>query len=265
MSLDRILIAAVCGAAALLTLLLYIFSTESDRIAAAAIARHGLEIEQGATLYSTHCRGCHGIRGEGVGQLGPALADEHFFTARLAEVGWQSTLHDYVVSTTAHGRMIGTRPVYAGNGASAVMPPWDQRYGGPLRQDEIDALAAFILNWQPTAMGRVQLSVLELPEESPNDPKLISSGEQIFQQDCARCHIYKSIAQATLPGPDLTDIAVQAGSRREELTGPDYIRESLLIPEAHVVSDYTEAARINGCGAILSLTELNAVTAFLLQ
>lgn len=265
MSLDRILITTVCSAAALLTLLLYILGTESNRMAAAAMARHGLEIEQGAALYSTHCRGCHGIRGEGGGQLGPALADKHFFTARLAEVGRQSTLRDYVVATTAHGRMIATRPFYAGNGSTAVMPPWDQRYGGPLRQDEIEDLAAYIMNWEPTAMGKVQLTVLELPEENPNDPRLISRGEHIFRQACAQCHNYKSIDQVTLPGRDLTDIAVHAGSRREKLTGPDYIRESLLIPEAHVVSGYAEAARTNGCGTILSLTELKAVTAFLLQ
>lgn len=265
MNPDRILITSVCSAVSLLILLLSILYTETSRMATAAAARHGIEIEQGAVLYEVHCRSCHGTRGEGVGQLGPALADEHFFTNRLAEVGRQSTLQEYIVATTAHGRMIGTRPIYAGNGSTAVMPPWDQRYGGPLRRDEIDSLAAFITNWEATAMGRVQLIPLELPAESPDDPRLIADGERVFKESCARCHIYKTITEATASGPDLSSIAVHAASRQAGLTGPEYIRDSILIPDAHSVGEYAKEAETSGCGATLSITELQTVTAFLLQ
>ena len=152
------------GAVVLAAFLFYLLATERSRLSRATAAWEAQKIERGAALYSLHCRLCHGNRGEGVGQLGPPLSNEHFFKKRQTEVGWHSTLETYIVATTAHGRMMGTRPIYAGNGSTAVMSPWAQLYGGPLRADEINLLTAFILNWKSTATGKVQLNELQLPK-----------------------------------------------------------------------------------------------------
>lgn len=265
MNIDKVLLATICNIVILLAVLLYLSFTETAQLAAASKAQSGIRIEQGAALYGAHCRSCHGVRGEGIGQLGPALADKHFFAKRLEEVGRQTTLKDYILATIVHGRMIGTRPIYAGNGSTAVMPPWDLQYGGPLRTDEIQSIALFILNWEATAMGRKHLFILELPAENPNDPKLVARGEHIFRQSCAACHDYKNRAQTTVQGPDLSEISVFAATRKSGLDAPEYIRESILIPAAFIAGGYDKIDEGKACGAVLSITELTAVTAFLLQ
>lgn len=265
MSINKLLLAAIGGIITLTVLLLYLSSAEPTHMETASAVRQGMYVEQGAALYGAHCRSCHGSRGEGVGQLGPALADDHFFSNRLSEVGWQSTLEEYIIATTSHGRLIGTRPIYAGNGSTAVMPPWSQHNGGPLREDEIHSLTTFIKNWEATAMGRLELSPLELPADNPNDPEILAKGESVFQQSCARCHAYRQTVPTTIAGPDLSDIATLANTRGDSRDGIEYIRESILIPDAYIVSDYKIVAKDNTCGAVISLTELTAVTAFLLQ
>lgn len=63
--------------------------------------------------------------------------------ARLAQVGWAGDLHGYIVTTLIHGRP-GSGNVWENSDGMAA---WSQRAGGPLRDDEIEDLAAYILNW----------------------------------------------------------------------------------------------------------------------
>ncbi len=262
--IQRLMIAAVCSASLLAGSLVAIVSGEHDRMRQDAANRYGKTIEHGAVLYGLHCRTCHGSRGEGVGQLGPALAESHFFTKRMQEVGWQSTLKEYVVSTTTHGRMMGTRPIYAGNGVNAVMPPWHNDYGGTLRTDEIADLSDFVLNWEATATGKMKLAALSLPEQNPQDPKTISRGERVFEKHCARCHQASAdTASTSLAGPSLANTAVEGANRRQGLTAQEYIRESILIPAAHRPGGYADPTKEQECGAVLTESELAAVIAYL--
>jgi mono/diheme cytochrome c family protein len=221
-------------------------------------------IEVGADLYENNCRTCHGSRGEGVGQLGPALGDKKFFTDRIAETGWQDTLEDYIVASSSHGRLMATRPMYAGNETTAVMSPWLDRYGGPLREDQIRAIAAFVMNWKPTALGKVELVALEVPKTNLSDPKAVSRGKEIFLSHCAQCHLIANVSQPEKKGPELTHIGTVALSRKPDLPAEDYLRESFLIPNAFVVEGF-EADKIgHHCGGLLSTKQLDEVVAFLL-
>ncbi len=261
--IQRAMLGAVASAALLAASLVPIVSGEAERLQRDAASRAGAVIEQGAMLYGLHCRTCHGSRGEGVGQLGPALGDGHFFTKRSQEVGWQSTLREYVVSTTSHGRLMGTRPIYAGNGTTAVMPPWHEDHGGMLRSDEIAAIADFVLNWQATATGKVELKALSLPEQNPQDPRTISRGEQVFEKHCLRCHGAANGAASGPAGPPLANIATLGNGRREGMTAQEYIRESILIPAAYRREGYADPGKGQDCGAVLTESELAAVIAFL--
>ena len=256
-------ISLICAAGTAL-LLLYLLAIEPKALQLRAAERQGEMIEQGAGLYAMHCRSCHGLRGEGVGQLGPALSDASFFAGRLAEVGYGSTLKSYILSTTEHGRMMGTRPYYAGNGSTMVMPPWHQAYGGPLRADELESLASFLLNWEATATGEVVLAELELPKSSPGDAKTIERGKAVFAEHCGRCHTVHGAANGGSSGPDLTGIAGSGGTGGGK-DAETYIRESVLIPARHVVKGYEAAAEEHPCGAVLTETELTALTAYLLR
>ncbi len=257
----------LCLLASLLCLVLMVLIMQEDaRMLAAAAQQEGATSEIGAGLYEQHCRKCHGGRGEGVGQLGPALSDRHFFSGRKSEVGWLDSLDEYIVATTVHGRMMATRPLYAGNGLTAVMPPWLIRHGGPLREDEILSLARFIMNWEATALGKVRLKTLDLPSPDLSDPQTVQAGRQIYTHHCSSCHTLNGERNLQSTGPSLEGIAKTAGSRLAKTTSADYIRQSVLIPDAFLVERFSkETGDHESCGAVLPEDQLQSVIAFLLQ
>jgi mono/diheme cytochrome c family protein len=238
-------------------------NNEAVRMTQVAHAQRAQAIEVGADLYQIHCRSCHGAKGEGLGQLGPPLNDKHFFTGRLAEVGWPGTLEEYIVATTSTGRLVATRPLYAGDGVT-VMTAWSDKYGGPLREDQIQAVAEFVLNWEATALGEVELETLTVPKSSMSDPEAIERGRQIFlEKGCADCHTIEGVSRADI-GPALTTIAQVAASRQADLSAEEYIRESFLIPNAYIVEGYETTADEHTCGGILSERQLDELVAYLL-
>src|SRR5690349_8090156 len=63
---------------------------------------------------------------------------------RLTEIGWSGTVHDYLLATVSGGR---PRPSVQFSQYPQRMPTWSQDYGGPLRNDQIQYIVAFIMNW----------------------------------------------------------------------------------------------------------------------
>ena len=63
--------------------------------------------------------------------------------SRLNQVGWTGELRSYITTTLIHGRP-GSGNVWEN---SDGMVSWSQRAGGPLRDDEIEDIAEYILNW----------------------------------------------------------------------------------------------------------------------
>lgn len=81
-------------------------------------------------------------------ELTPEEFDEEFATivlnngTRTAQVGWENTVAAYIRTTLVHGRP-GSGDIWNGN----IMAAWSQLAGGPLRDDELDYLVAYITNW----------------------------------------------------------------------------------------------------------------------
>ena len=67
-------------------------------------------------------------------------------------------------------------------------------------------------------------------------------GRLIFMsQGCATCHTIEGISTSTIgaaDGPDLTNIATIAATRKPSLAAEDYIIESIQDPEAFVVAGF---------------------------
>lgn len=78
----------------------------------------------GALLYQQNCAVCHGEQGEG--RIGEVLAKP-----------WSSARADLRISETIATGVAGT-----------FMPAWGQANGGPLTEDEIDDITAYILSWE---------------------------------------------------------------------------------------------------------------------
>ncbi len=254
------LLLAIGALVGLLAVLNVASAGQEERLGQHAAQQQAQAVENGAELYAEHCRACHGARGEGVGQLGPALNDRAFFEDRLAEVGWQGTLKEYSLSTITHGRVTATRPLYATDGAVA-MAPWAQALGGPLRPDEVENVTAFVLNWETTALGEFQPAAIVLPTPTPgSSAEAVSRGQEAYEAaGCAACHRIGESGGDT--GPDLGRVATVAASRVAGLSAEAYLRESFLLPDLFVVEGYPAGA---GCGGVLSQRQFDDLIAYLL-
>jgi mono/diheme cytochrome c family protein len=254
------LLLAILALVGLLAVLSLASVGQEERLERHVLQQQAHAVETGAELYAEHCRTCHGARGEGVGQLGPALNDRVFFEDRLAEVGWQGTLREFVLSTVTHGRVTATRPLYAVDGAVA-MAPWAQALGGPLRPDEVESVTAFVLNWEASALGEFQPAEIVLPTPTPvSSAEAASRGQVVWETaGCAACHQIGETGGDT--GPDLSHIGIVAVGRVADLSAEAYLRESFLLPDLFVVAGYAAGA---GCGGVLSQRQLDDLIAYLL-
>ncbi len=208
---------------------------EEDRMAELARAEQAQSIEVGAALFENNCIGCHGKQGQGIQGLCPPLNDKHFFTDRLKEVGWGGTLEDYIIATVSSGRLVSTRPETYPGGGKPAMPSWSDRYGGPLRDDQIHDIAQFILNWKSTAMNQVVLATVEVPGTTSNDP--VERGKALYTSGaCVACHTLGSLSAGQV-GPNLTHIGSEAATLVPGQSAEDFLKESIIKPNAYIAKN----------------------------
>lgn len=125
-------------------------------------------IEEGARLYADNCAVCHGPDGQG--RVGATLAKD-----------WPSIRPELTVRT-----------IIANGIQGSVMPAWSQASGGPLSDEQINSLVAFILSWQtggvpdlaprPTFTPYPPITPVPEVEGDPNQ------GAVLFGENCAVCH-----------------------------------------------------------------------------
>ena len=204
----------------------------------------------GALLFQNNCVGCHGVQGQGIPGVAPALNAADLFNGdRLKKVGYTGKVADYVKGTIAAGRPVKTNPAYPN-----PMPTWGQIFGGPLRPDQIDNLTNFIMNWQDQALAGgaaagaggpaapVQAVGTALDTALPQGNA--DNGKTLFTaQGCAACHSLKPGEK--IVGPSLAGIATRAGDtikaadyKGKATTGELYIHESIVQTSAYVVPGY---------------------------
>lgn len=239
-----------------LVIILFVAQNESTRMAEEELSQQGKSIEEGAALFNQYCSGCHGLQAKGTPGLCPPLNDAFFFNGRLQEVGYPGSLADYIKATVSGGRLISTRPdQYAG-----AMPPWSQDFGGPLRQDQIQNLTDFILNFEATAGQEMGLPT---PTPVADDP--VARGEAIVlgKGGCAGCHKIEGTAAQGAVGPDLTNVATHAETRVPGTAAADYIKTSIVDPSAFVVEGYPDNVMPKTFSQTLTPAELDDVVAYL--
>lgn len=125
-------------------------------------------LRQGAQLYNENCLVCHGQ--EGRGRVGATLNQD-----------WPSIRPDLQIEATIRRGVDGS-----------VMPAWSQDNGGPLTDEEIDALVAYILSWNaggeilmlPTATT-IPRAALTPPPDVSGDP---NNGAVLYDRNCEVCH-----------------------------------------------------------------------------
>jgi mono/diheme cytochrome c family protein len=142
-------------------------------VASAQFAAHAQEpdpeqLALGARLYAENCAVCHGPNGEG--RVGANLSKD-----------WPSIRPDLTV-----------RNIIVNGVPGSPMPAWSQAKGGPLSDDQIDALVAHILSWQTGGAQQYAPSETSTPIPPITPPPDVEGdpnrGAVIFAQNCVVCH-----------------------------------------------------------------------------
>ena len=200
---------------------IYIGITEIDRQDEFELAFQGRTIEKGAALYGEYCYTCHGIKGEGIPGVAPTLNSKYFFEQRLADIGFQGSIRSYVKLTVAGGR-----PIMSNEGPYPQnMPTWSVDYGGPLRNDQIDSVVAYVLSWEQSApeLGDPNATPTPVPGDTPEE-----RGQNLFTgMGCVGCHVING--QGGAVGPELTNIYSK---------GEEYIHSSIVTPNAIIAEGF---------------------------
>jgi mono/diheme cytochrome c family protein len=279
--MNRINLQIILGALMVLitsfVVLVYGFN-EEERMAETERAQHARAIEQGAVLFEAQCSRCHGTQGLGIPGLCPPLNDRYFYDDRLTDVGWSGSLEDYIVATVSSGRLASTRPqTYPGEGTPA-MPAFSEHYGGPLRDDQVRSLAAFILNWEETA---TEVAVPEVPtgpvvgtditKELPEGDA--AAGEALtVSLGCTACHITTPTGPAWLPSGEIPGIGERAEAEFSlpEYTGKatsaeQYLFESVVDPNIYLSPGFASGLMPQTYGATLTDQNMADLIAYLLS
>ena len=230
----------------------YVAVTEQDRMAQFTTAYAGRQVEAGAALFENNCKPCHGLDGKGTGRA-PALNTPDLLTngSRLKEIGWSGTVRDYIHATIAGGR---PRPSVQFQEYPERMPTWGQEFGGPLRDDQIQSITDFILNWGPAyANATAEPTVAITPVGTDITVQLptgdAAQGEALVTTlGCPACHISSGGADTVGPNWKPTSANNNEGvaTRAEKrFTAPDYkgqaknamqyLFESIVNPDAYIV------------------------------
>ncbi len=128
-------------------------------------AASGAPTEVGQRLFSQNCASCHGDFGEG----GPNPARPGDIIAPISSREYLSTRDDQTL-----------RSIISLGQPDFGMSPFSTANGGPLEDDEIDAILAFLRSWEANPP-------VEAPPEILPGP-LPLTGAEIFDQICSRCH-----------------------------------------------------------------------------
>lgn len=219
---------------------------EPARLERFTAARTGRQIEAGAHLYTNNCATCHGVDGRAEecydaagNQIGcqglplnyaPLLCGDP--SLRMEAMNWDGSKTDFVLTTVAAGR------------TGTVMPVWAEQFGGPMRPDQVENVALFVLNWQSEELCSAPIITYDWPEtvadfqaEFPEGNA--ENGAQLYvSYGCSGCHgDPQGDTSTAVVGPWLGDIAEVGATRVDGLTAEDYVYESILQPSAFIVPE----------------------------
>lgn len=188
-------------------------------------ASSGAPLVAGQDLFTENCADCHGELGEG--GHNPARPDD--IIAPISTGEYLRTRDDLTL-----------RNIIAQGQPNFGMSPFGSAFGGPLDDDEIDALVAYIRSWQADPP-------VELPPEVSEETVSLN-GYEIFSDICAQCH---GITGAGGVGPSLRDANFRDTNASQDIFN--------TINEGH------EATEMIAWGSILTAEQIEELVNFIEQ
>ena len=269
----------VLGTLALLGLmgaLLFVTINEVDRMRTAEAAYAARAVETGALEFESRCRSCHGPQGKGT-PLAPALNTAALFDgSRLAAAGYAGTVDDFVRGTISAGRPVPS----AGTNYPQRMPTWGERFGGPLRDDQVDALVSFVMNWEDRATAEATAApelpageavgtdiTQTLPEGDAGRGQTLAEGPL----GCAACHTLSTVGPAWAGEGATPGIGARAAARLDEpgyggaaTTAEQYLLESVVETNTYLVAGFEANIMPGTFGARLTPQDAAHLIAYML-
>ncbi len=288
----KILLGTLATLIVIVSILLVAF-TEEIRMQDQTENWEGRSIENGAAIYASACATCHGVDGKGA--AGPALHSYYFFTdtGRIKDVDFSGSLRQYIKLTVAAGRPSKQKSQWP-----VRMPTWGADYGGPYRDDQIEDIVAYVMNWRETALAqtpyedpwrcfedvptpcdeqgfvgllkRVGLTPEEymagLPAQAQPTPAPARPPELLFtEMGCNGCHKLTKADAAGTVGPDLDLLPQVAGERVPGMSAEDYVYQSIVDPNAYVVEGFAPNIMPANFTQRMSEEEIRSLVEWLLQ
>jgi mono/diheme cytochrome c family protein len=181
-------------------------------LALVACGREEDDLSNGKALFTERCGSCHMLARAGTqGQVGPSL-DAAFRTALAAGEGRQ-TVEGIVHSQILHPRKSSQMPAGLVKGSDAK---------------DVAAYVAFAAARSGEDEGALAQAGLAGAK----------TGEQIYTAaGCGACHTFGKAGSSGNIGPNLDELAAQAG-KLTDLSAEEYTKESILNPDAFTVQGF---------------------------
>ncbi|MDF1596094.1 MAG: c-type cytochrome [Acidimicrobiia bacterium] len=157
-------------------------------------ASRGTPILIGQQLFGRLCSSCHGDFGEG----GPNPSDPVNIIAPISTALYLETRDDLTL-----------RAIISRGQPDQGMSPFLESEGGPLTEDEVEALVAFLRSWQADPP-------VEFPPDLVRGP-VAGGSTQVYTAFCAQCHGMDGAGGPGLVGPSLVSADFQDSFTDEQL------------------------------------------------
>lgn len=188
-------------------------------------AAKGTSLEIGQQLFITNCASCHGDFGEG--GANPARPGD--IIAPISTAEYLKTRDDSTL-----------RAIIAQGQPNFGMSPFGSSFGGPLDEDEINAMVAYIRSWEANPP-------VELPPEVAVE-QISLSGDDIFLELCSQCH-----------GPD------GEGGIGPSLVNAEFRSKHTETTLFDTINKGHEATAMIRWGEILSAEQIQQLAEFIIQ
>ena len=242
MSFTRRVLLGMLATVGVLALLGFAIAREPQRLARAQRAWHGEAIARGAAIFHDACTECHGVHGEGL--VGPALNADDLLVAEMGQAlpprprqrGWRGDLPAYLEAAIRNGR------------TGSKMPGWSQQAGGPLTDQQIRDVVAFILNWRHAPRP-------DTPRPASLHQRSAGLGSYLFHGPlgCAECHAFDDAAGVI--GPDLTGVIGRKGR--------EGVKNAILNPNADLAPGYAANVMPETFGYALTENQMRSLLDYL--
>jgi len=221
---DKVILGVSLAVVLLVTLIIYGI-VDTNRGTSTALADRERAVEDGKHVYALYCIQCHGPQGEGC--IGPALNRVAWRPeiAGAKNPDYDDASHDFMKKVIVRGR--------PSNQPGVQMPPWGISEGGPLNDEKIENVIAFIQygDWGQALENAPSATGLEEPLPAyagfQDTAKIAQVKQLMLQKGCLNCHnLGKGGGKVAA---DLT----QVGSRRTA----DWLRKWIKNPKVVPASE----------------------------